>query len=99
MAGRRRPLAVEAAARKDLRAFPSAYRDSAVGKTYLLLARRLDAGLSARDAATLAREMRLTLLALYDLAPPHREDDPMDELRERRERRMQQLAASAEEDA
>ena len=84
----RRPLAIETAARRDLKALPREYSDSAVGKSYLLLARRLDAGVSTRDAATLAREMRLALLALHELAPPKAEDDFVDELRVAREKRM-----------
>jgi hypothetical protein len=90
MAARLAPI--EAAARHDLAALPPQYRNSAVGKTYLLLARRLDAGVSARDAAQLAREMRLALLALYELAPAQMPDDPADELTARREARMKAAA-------
>jgi hypothetical protein len=39
----------------------------------------------------MAREMRLCLLALYELAPPMQEDDKVDELRTRREARMAKL--------
>jgi len=64
------------------------YRNSAIARSYLMLARRLDAGVSARDAAQLAREMRLCLLALYELAPARSEADPIDELQAKREQRM-----------
>lgn len=89
----RRPLSVETAARKDLAALPAEYRNSAVAKSYLLLARRLDLGVSARDAAQLTREMRLCLLALYDLAPAKHENDPADELRAKREERMRSIGS------
>lgn len=89
---RRVPLAVEAAARRDLRAFPPEYRNSAIAKGYLLLARRLDAGVSARESAGLLREMRLTLLTLNELAPPAPEASYTDELQAKREKWMNNLA-------
>lgn len=85
----RRPLAVEAAAKRDLGSLPPQYRNSAIARAYLMLARRLDAGVSARDASQLAREMRLCLLALYELAPAKQETDPVDELKARREQRIE----------
>lgn len=85
----RRPvLAVERAARKDLRALSPEYRDSAVAKGYLLLARYLDAGVSARESAGLLREMRMALLTLHELSPPAGEDSYTDELQARREKWM-----------
>lgn len=95
---KRPALNIERAARADLRALPAEYRNSAVAKGYIELARRIDAGVGARDAAAMAREMRLCLLALYELAPPMQEDDKVDELRAKREARMKKLleAKSAE---
>jgi hypothetical protein len=90
-AARRKAGPIETAARRDLRALPGDYAKSAIGASYVLMARRMDFGVSARDAATLARELRMALLALYDLAPPARENDPMDDLRARRENRMATL--------
>ncbi len=88
----RRPvLAVETAARKDLRALPPDYRNSAIAKGYLLLARRLDAGVSARESAGLLREMRMTLLTLHELSPPAGEESYTDELQARREKWMKGL--------
>ena len=84
----KRPLAVERAARKDLRAFPALYRDSAVARAYLLMARTLDDGVPAREAAGVAREMRLIMLALNALAPPKPEDDFVDEARAEHEQGM-----------
>lgn len=85
---RRRPLSVEAAARRDLRALPKDLSAGALATAYLVLARRMDAGVSTRDAATLAREMRMALLAMHEMAPPAAEDDFVDELRVKREQRM-----------
>jgi hypothetical protein len=89
----REPGPAETAARRDLADLPPQYQDGAVAHTYLMMGRRLDAGVSSRDVAALAREMRLTLLALYELAPPSRENDPADELRARREDRLRALPA------
>lgn len=97
MPARRKAGTLESAARRDLRSLPPAYRNSAIAQTYLLMARRLDAGVNARDTATLARELRLALLVLYDLSPPAREDDAVDELRKRREERMAGLARNTQE--
>lgn len=88
-------IAVETAARKDLRALPELYRNSAVAKGYLLLARRLDAGVSVRDSTAALREMRLALMALYALAPAEVENSTVDELERRREQRMQGLAGGS----
>jgi hypothetical protein len=90
----RSPLNVERAARKDLRAFPPVYRDSALGRAYLLLARRLDAGLSASDTVRAVNQMRLCLLTLTTLAPPSAGEDFVDEFTTRREQRMRELQAA-----
>jgi hypothetical protein len=82
-----RPLAVERAARRDLRTLRE-YSDSGLAHAYLLLARQLDEGMPARDAAAVAREMRLALLALHELSPSREDGDYTDELRARREARM-----------
>ncbi len=88
----RRPLAVEAAAKRDLATMPAEYRNSAIGKVYLLLARTLDVGVPARDKAVLGREMRLCLEMLHTLAPPSAKDDFVDEVKARREARMSAAA-------
>jgi hypothetical protein len=90
----RRPvLAVERAARNDLKQFPDAYRNSALGKGYLLLARRLDAGVSARDAAALLGRMTQTLLALQEMSPAESPDSTVDQLAARRVGRMKDLGS------
>lgn len=93
----RRPvLAVERAARNDLKQFPDAYRNSALAKGYLLLARRLDAGVSARDSAALLGRMTQTLLTLHELSPAESPDSVVDQLATRREARMGSLAGEAQ---
>lgn len=83
-----RPLAIERAARRDLRALRE-HQDSALARTYLLLARELDVGgLAARDEAAVARELRLVFMTLHDMSPPKEAGDFTDELKERRENRM-----------
>lgn len=84
-----RPLAIERAARRDLKEL-KLYSDSGLARSYLLLARELDlGGLAARDAAAVAREMRLVFLALHDLSPSGEDGDYADEFTKRREARMQ----------
>lgn len=85
---RRASLQAETAARRDLKALPKDISAGGLGIAYLVLARRMDAGVSTRDAATLAREMRMVLLAMHEMAPPAAEDDFVDELRLKREQRM-----------
>jgi hypothetical protein len=85
---RRASLSAETAARRDLKALPKDISGGGLGIAYLVLARRMDAGVSTRDAATLAREMRMVLLAMHEMAPPAAEDDFVDELRLKREQRM-----------
>lgn len=93
----RRPiLAVERAARNDLKQFPDAYRTSALAKGYLMLARRLDAGISARDSAALLREMRQVLLTLHELSPAESPDSTVDQLADRREKRMKGILSPDE---
>ncbi len=80
---------VERAVRRDLRALTSEDRQSGLAQVTLALARRMDAELlSDRDAATLGRELRITLVELLKNA--NRETtDGIDELRARRATRHQ----------
>jgi hypothetical protein len=82
-----RPLAVERAARRDLRSLKE-YGDSGLAHAYLALARELDSEPPARDAAALVAQMRLTLVALRELGGEEKDDDYTDELSARREARM-----------
>lgn len=84
----KRPLYVEAAARNDLKALAE-FGDSALARAYLAMARELDEGVPPRDAAALVAQMRLTLMTLREIGGAGEEDDFTDELRARREARMQ----------
>jgi hypothetical protein len=83
---------VERAARRDIRNMPAEFRTCAVAVAYILLARRLDAGMSARDAGSVARELRMALLTLREMAPPQHAGDYVDEVKAAREKRMSSLA-------
>ena len=87
MASRRR-LSVEAAAKRDLQNFPPYMRSGAVATAMLVLARRFDNGVGSRDACLISREVRLCIKTLSELAPITIPDDPLDELRARRDSRM-----------
>jgi hypothetical protein len=91
-----RPLAVEAAARRDLRKLRD-YSNSGLARAYLLMARMLDEGMAERDAAAVAREMRLAFLTLQQLSPSRQENDDTDDLRARREARMTRIANQAQD--
>jgi hypothetical protein len=91
---RRRPVprrkgAIETATFRDLKTMPEALRTGAVAATALLLARELDtAGMTPRDTAGHARELRMHMTQLAELAPGERKGDVTDELRERRHQRL-----------
>lgn len=67
-------------------------REGGVALIALYCARQLDMadvnGMSPRDAAGYARELRLSLAQLRDMAPGEVKGDVTDEVRERRERRL-----------
>src|SRR5260370_10040607 len=90
---RRIPGPIEKAARGDVRRMPAEFHSCAVAAAYVMLARRLDAGMSPRDAGPVSREMRMTLLTLHEMAPPKREGDYVDEVRVQREKRLAALTA------
>jgi hypothetical protein len=56
---------VELATRAELRGMSVALAGSALARTAIDLARRLDAGPTDRDAATLSRELRMVLADLH----------------------------------
>jgi hypothetical protein len=82
---------VEAALRKDLGTLPAELREGALAATCQVLARRIDAGMSARDAITAAKELRTTLGTLISQAPAREDGDVIDELRARRENRLSKV--------
>jgi hypothetical protein len=84
----RRKLSAEAAIKRDLARMPPHLRTGGLGTVMLMLARRFDSGISARDSCLVARELRCSIAALYQLAPYQLPGDPVDELRARRESRL-----------
>ena len=84
-----RELSLEESVRSDLDALPPAMRRGGVARVALMCARILDqGGLTPRDAAGFARELRLALAQLREMAPGEIHGDVTDEVRERRERRL-----------
>jgi hypothetical protein len=76
---------VRAGLRRDLAALPAELATGAMARSALLLAQMLDSGeRDPREAATLVRELRLTMVALAALAPARAEGGIVDELRARR---------------
>ena len=89
----RRPARVrgdrEKAYARDLKALPPALRASGLAAVILDLSRDLDAGgMTPRDKAGHARELRMHWETLAAAAPGERKGDSTDEVRQRRERRM-----------
>lgn len=80
---------LEDSVRSDLAELPANLRRGGVARVALMCARVLDeGGLTPRDAAGFARELRLALAQLRELAPGEVKGDVTDEVRERRERRL-----------
>jgi hypothetical protein len=92
MAAAKRPVipeTVEAAVLTDLARLPDDMLQGGVARVAVFCARALDSGgLSPRDAAGYAREIRLALAQLRDMAPGEVKGDHTDEIRERREKRL-----------
>ena len=80
---------METALRADLARLPDGLRKGAIAASLIRLAAELDLGMvTGRDAAGHAREIRLGMLTLAELAPAGEKDDTTDRTRERRERRL-----------
>jgi hypothetical protein len=80
---------VEDSVLHDLGRLPADIREGGVARIALYCARELDTGGHApRDAAAFARELRLSLAQLREMAPGEVKGDITDEVRERRERRL-----------
>jgi hypothetical protein len=68
---------------------PAALRGGAVAATALKLARELDTlPMTPRDASGHARELRMHMTQLAEMAPGERKGDVTDEVRARRESRL-----------
>lgn len=78
---------VERAVRRDLAQLDDEAKRSGLAASALALAQLLDGNspLTARDAATVAAELRQTLAELGRRAQPKRQEDEVDQLRARRE--------------
>ena len=79
--------AIEASVRREIRSMPADLRASTLATTALLLAKRLDAGLPAREVSGVARELRQNMSSLLERAPAKPQGDLVDELRARRAER------------
>jgi hypothetical protein len=85
-----RPGVIEQAVMADLRNFPDEFAKGAIAASARRLARELDMGMViGRDAAGHAREIRQAITTLREMAPGERKGDATDDLRARREARMQ----------
>lgn len=83
------PGVMESAVISDLAQLPEQMRRGGVAAVALSCARTLDeGGLPPRDAAGFAREIRLSLAQLREMAPGDVKGDVTDEVSQRRERRL-----------
>jgi hypothetical protein len=90
---RRRKGDLETATDRDLKAMPAALGKGGIATSALILARRIDAsGSTDRDASSLHGQYRQHMNDLMAAAPGERKGDTTDQLRARREERMQQAA-------
>ncbi len=82
-------LTMEESVRNDLATLPLAMRRGGVAGVAIMAARVLDeGGLTPRDAAGFARELRLALAQLRAMTPGDVKGDVTDEVKMRRERRL-----------
>ncbi len=89
---------VELGVQRDLAELPEKLRKGGTAAAVLQLARELDTHLVAgRDAAGHAREIRLALAQLAEMSPSGAKADTTDEVRARREQRLNRAAAAAPE--
>lgn len=89
-APRRRRGPNETAVRRDLEALPEDLRKGAIAAVALGLARDLDEdGMTARDKAGMYAQLRMAMVTLREIAPGEAKGDSTDEVRARRERRLQ----------
>lgn len=89
MAGDGKELTLEESVKADLAELPVKMRHGGVAGVAVMCARVLDqGGLTPRDAAGFARELRLALAQLREMAPGEVRGDVTDEVRVRREQRL-----------
>lgn len=86
----RRIGAQERAVRADLKRLPDEVAKGAVARAMLILAHEADwADLPARDLAQVLRELRQCSAYLREISPVAGAGDEIDELRKRRQRRLE----------
>jgi hypothetical protein len=79
----------ETAVLRDLKALPEDLRRGGLAVLAVTLAKELDAGgMSARDTAAVAGQLRMALVTLREIAPGESRGDHTDEVRARREKRL-----------
>ncbi len=78
----------------DLARLPKHMQAGTLAANARKAARRIDAGLSARDFAAISRELRVTMAKLAENAPVENTGDVGDELEARREARMKAAGGS-----
>lgn len=76
--------AVEKAVRRQLEGMPGDVREGPLAHSALVLAAEIDAGVRARDAAAVVRELRMVMMRLEDRTPAAGQGDFVDELADRR---------------
>lgn len=82
-------MSLEESVRVDLAGLPVNMRRGGVARVALMCARVLDeGGLTPRDASGFARELRLALAQLREMAPGEVKGDLTDEVKQRREKRL-----------
>lgn len=82
-----KPGRIEKATRLQFREAGISVQDNALAATAVMLARALDDGVGARDAAAVARELRATVTELTRESAKTPARTGLDELRARREAR------------
>ncbi len=83
------PVSMEDAVQGDLAELPASMRRGGIAAVALMCARILDeGGLAPRDAAGFAREMRLSLAQLREMAPGEVKGDATDEVKLKRDQRL-----------
>jgi hypothetical protein len=87
-------VSVVEAVLREVGALGGGLEDSALAATAEALAQAIDAPGSATSKAMVAKELRETLAALRDLAPPKIEEDEVDRARRRRDERLARQSAS-----
>jgi hypothetical protein len=87
---------VQAAVARDLRTLPKDLQQGAIAAAMISLARDMDQGtVASKDAATVARELRLAWAQLQESKPAGGTGDKTDEVRDARERRLERQQARA----